>query len=90
MLTILMYRVHGLKSGKVLKEFRGHTSFVNDVHYIPETNTIMSCSSDGTVKVRKPTTDTGTSTYVCAFLANNLCLLSFGLLITLLDCFSHV
>jgi hypothetical protein len=23
-------RVHGLKSGKMLKEFRGHTSYVND------------------------------------------------------------
>ena len=23
-------RVHGLKSGKMLKEMRGHTSFVND------------------------------------------------------------
>lgn len=24
-------RIHGLKSGKTLKIFRGHTSFVNDV-----------------------------------------------------------
>ena len=25
-----LFRVHGLKSGKTLKEFTGHTSFVND------------------------------------------------------------
>ena len=27
---LLYCRVHGLKSGKTLKEFTGHTSFVND------------------------------------------------------------
>lgn len=47
-------RVHGLKSGRVLKEFRGHTSFVNQAHYIPDTNNVISCSSDGTIKVTPP------------------------------------
>ena len=28
--TLYLFRVHGLKSGKTLKEFTGHTSFVND------------------------------------------------------------
>ena len=27
------YRIHGLKSGKTLKEFRGHTSFVNNAEF---------------------------------------------------------
>ncbi len=29
-------RVHGLKSGKMLKEFRGHTSYVNHAAYSPD------------------------------------------------------
>ncbi|XP_070554294.1 WD40 repeat-containing protein SMU1 [Ptychodera flava] len=44
-------RVHGLKSGKTLKEFRGHTSFVNDSVFTPDGHYIISASSDGTVKV---------------------------------------
>ena len=48
-------RIHGLKSGKTLKEFRGHTSFVNMAVFLPDTHNIISASSDGTVKVRKMT-----------------------------------
>jgi len=44
-------RIHGLKSGKTLKEFRGHTSFVNDVAYSLDGTRIISGSSDGTVKI---------------------------------------
>ena len=29
-------RVHGIKSGKMLKEFRGHTSYVNYAIYSPD------------------------------------------------------
>lgn len=43
--------MHGLKSGKTLKEFRGHTSFVNDVIFTSDAHSIISASSDGTVKV---------------------------------------
>lgn len=45
-------RIHGLKSGKTLKEFRGHSSFVNAVLYSNDNSQIISASSDGTVKVK--------------------------------------
>jgi len=44
-------RIHGLKSGKLLKEFRGHTSFVNEVIYSFDGHHILSASSDGSIKV---------------------------------------
>lgn len=43
--------IHGLKSGKALKEFRGHKSYVNDVTYSADWAKVVSCSADGTVKV---------------------------------------
>jgi len=44
-------RVHGLKSGKTLKEMRGHSSYVNSVGFTPDGHQVISASSDGTVKV---------------------------------------
>ena len=44
-------RVHGLKSGKAIKEMRGHASYVNDVHFSPDGSRVVSASSDGTVRV---------------------------------------
>ena len=44
-------RVHGLKSGKTLKELRGHTSYINSIVYAPEGARIVSGSSDGCVRV---------------------------------------
>lgn len=46
-----LVRVHGLKSGKVLKEMRGHTSYVNGVDFSPDASKLASASSDGTVRV---------------------------------------
>ena len=43
-------KVHGLKSGKTLKEMRGHTSFVNSAVYMPDGQSLISASSDGNVK----------------------------------------
>lgn len=51
MIFFLCSRMHGLKSGKTLKEFRGHTSFVNDAIFTMDAHNIISASSDGTVKV---------------------------------------
>lgn len=45
-------RIHGLKSGKMLKEFRGHSSFINSVMYSYDNTRVLSASSDGTVKVK--------------------------------------
>ena len=45
------HRIHGLKSGKTLKEFKGHTSFVNIAVYLPDSHSVLSASSDGSVKV---------------------------------------
>lgn len=43
-------RIHGIKSGKLLKEFRGHTSFVNEVIYANDGHSLISASSDGSVR----------------------------------------
>ena len=44
-------RLHGLKSGKTLKEFRGHSSFVNCALFGKDNVHIFSASSDGTVRL---------------------------------------
>eukprot|EP00727_Mastigamoeba_balamuthi_P002792 m51a1_g1251 putative wd40 repeat-containing protein smu1 (535) ;mRNA; r:33501-35375 len=44
-------RVHGLNSGRTIKVFRGHTSFVNDVCYAQSGAWVVSGSSDGTVRI---------------------------------------
>lgn len=44
-------RVHGLKSGKMLKELRGHTSYVNHVTYSADGSSVVSASSDATVRI---------------------------------------
>ena len=41
--------IHGLKSGKLLKEFRGHTSYVNDAMYCIESQRVISAGSDGNI-----------------------------------------
>jgi WD40 repeat protein len=52
--VLLLTRIHGLKSGKTLKEFRGHSSYVNDAIFTSEGGRVITGSSDGTVKVRMP------------------------------------
>ena len=38
---LIIFRIHGLKSGKTLKEFRGHTSFVNDAVFTHDGHNIV-------------------------------------------------
>lgn len=44
-------RLHGLRSGKTLREFRGHSSFVNDVLWSTDGGRVVTASSDGSAKV---------------------------------------
>ena len=44
-------RTHGIKSGKTLKIFRGHLSFVNAALMLSGGTFVATCSSDGTIKI---------------------------------------
>ncbi|CAI9102551.1 OLC1v1000840C1 [Oldenlandia corymbosa var. corymbosa] len=44
-------RIHDFLTVKLLKEFRGHTSFVNDARFSKDDSLVITASSDSTVKV---------------------------------------
>jgi len=46
-----LIRIHGLKSGNMLREFIGHNSYVTDLILLDNENTLMSASADGTLKL---------------------------------------
>ena len=52
-------RIFGMNSGQLLKEYRGHDSYVNSAKFNRNAELIYTASSDGTIKVWK------TSTSVC-------------------------
>ncbi len=49
--SISFYRIHGMKSGNLLKEFLGHTGFVNDVAFSLDGHHVLSGSADGSVRI---------------------------------------
>lgn len=61
--NFLYRRLHGLKSGKCMKEFRGHSSFVNDVTFTADHHTIISVGSDGLIKIWSLKTTEAVHTY---------------------------
>lgn len=54
-------KIHNVKSGKLVKSFQGHTSFVNSVMYNSDNTFILSASSDGEVKVNIVCVDSNNS-----------------------------
>ncbi|KAF2075686.1 hypothetical protein CYY_002999 [Polysphondylium violaceum] len=44
-------KIFGLKSGKALKMFKGHKSFVNGCYFTPDEDRVLSCASDGKIKI---------------------------------------
>ena len=59
-------RVHGLRSGKMLKEFRGHKSYVNGAIYSADGSQVYSGSSDGSVRVWDTKTCECVANFKCA------------------------
>ena len=55
-----------MKSGKMLKEFLGHTSYANDAIYTPDGSQIVSAASDGTVRVWEAKTCEQLRAFKCA------------------------
>lgn len=43
--------IHGIRSGRALKEFRGHGAFVSRARYTADNDQVVSCSADGTVRI---------------------------------------
>ena len=55
--------MHGLKSGRLLKEFRGHATYVNAAVWAADGESVLTGSSDGTVRVWDAKTCRNTGTF---------------------------
>ena len=44
-------KAHGLKSATLLKEFKGHSSYISEFHIMEDDNRMISASGDGTLRV---------------------------------------
>ncbi|PVU96753.1 hypothetical protein BB559_002269 [Furculomyces boomerangus] len=49
-------KIMGLKSGKIIREFRGHTSYVNAAVFTPDMTNVISGSSDGSIRIWEQST----------------------------------
>lgn len=56
-------RIHGMKSGKTIKELRGHASFVNSAIFSSDGHHAITASSDGSVKMWSMKTAECTATF---------------------------
>lgn len=46
-----LVKLHDVKNGKLITEFKGHTSFVNHVLFSTDSSRVISGSSDGSIKI---------------------------------------
>ena len=51
-----LVKLHDVRNGKLINEFKGHTSFVNNVLFSTDGSKVISGSSDGSIKVTMTTT----------------------------------
>jgi WD40 repeat-containing protein SMU1 len=56
-------RILGLQSGRPLKEFRGHSSFVTRALFSPDNGQVVTASADGSIKVWSTTTSECITTF---------------------------
>ena len=64
-------RIFGMNSGQLLKEYRGHTSYVNSAKFNRNAELIYTASSDATIKVWKTSTSACIKTIDKEILSNN-------------------
>lgn len=50
-LVSFLHSIHGMRTRSLLKELRGHTSFVNAALFTSDQTQVISASSDGTVRL---------------------------------------
>lgn len=48
---VIKLKVAGLKSGKIIKEFRGHTCLINDILFLEDGMKLASGGTDGNLRI---------------------------------------
>lgn len=47
----MVKRIHGMKSGRCLRDFNGHTSYISSILLSSDGNSLVSSSGDGLIKI---------------------------------------